>query len=252
MYVVFFLSRRTGPLSVPFQTLLCLRDGFGQALLKRRVAHHLFSDDRGDELCGSHVESEVAHGHALRGDLASSRVDRKPSHLVAAPLLDFNFITRLESQVYCAGGARAVYLHVVLFRDDGQVVGSDLVGNVAVGRNAIRPEHTHVNKALSHEEAGRGVADQMLRNPRLLELPGGQPGALQPRTRFVDVDMDVFLLFLQSVDDTKGSAVVDCGQTARVAVVQQVRRLLRGRPAWDQVCAKLAEPFVDLNVLIAD
>lgn len=74
-------------------------------------------------------------------------------HLVPAPVFDRDLLSRSQAQVDRGGGHDCVHRNVVFMRDDGQlpvsrrqvnhVVGSDLVGDIAVSGNAIRSEeHT--------------------------------------------------------------------------------------------------------------
>ena len=54
-------------------------------------------------------------------------------------------------------------------------VGADLVGGVAVGRDAVRAGHDQVHLAALHHEAGHHVGDQPVRDAFLDELPRGEP-----------------------------------------------------------------------------
>ena len=62
-------------------------------------------------------------------------------------------------------------------------VGADLVRGVTVRRDAIGPDQHQVHLAALDQVRRRGVRDQRVRHPLLAQLPGGEPGALEPRAR---------------------------------------------------------------------
>ena len=66
----------------------------------------------------------------------------------------------------------------VVFGEDGQLVGADLVGRVAVGGNAVGADDDGLDARLAHGRRRHRVADQRRRNLLVDELEGCQPRAL--------------------------------------------------------------------------
>ncbi len=104
---------------------------------------------------------------------------------------------------------------------DGEVVGADLVGHIAVGGNAVGADHTQVHLFGAHVVARSAVGDNPEGNAELLELPGGETAALQPRPGLVDQHLYLFAVFVGDADHTQCGAVVDRGESAGVAVVDE-------------------------------
>jgi hypothetical protein len=70
--------------------------------------------------------------------------------------------------------------------------------------------------------AGGVVGDDVVADAALLQLPGGEQGALQPRACLVDQDVDLLALLVRGEDDAERCAPIDGGQRAGVAVVEIV------------------------------
>ena len=77
---------------------------------------------------------------------------------------------------------------------DGHAVGADLVGGVAVGRDAVRPDNDLLHHARAHEERAGVVAGHRHRDAVLVQLLGRQPGALQERPGLVGDHLDLLAL----------------------------------------------------------
>ena len=103
-----------------------------------------------------------------------------------------------------------------------QRVCANFIGDVAVGRDAIRADHDQVDFAAVHEVASHVVGDERHGHAELLELPGGQPRTLQERSGFVNVDVDTAAGFVGGAHHAQGGAVVDGGERTRVAVRQHI------------------------------
>ena len=78
----------------------------------------------------------------------------------------------------------------VLAGEDGEAVGADLVGGVAVGGDAVCADDDGVDAALLHEVGGHVVAEDGGGDGVLHELPGGEAGALEVGSGFVGEDVD--------------------------------------------------------------
>jgi len=128
-------------------------------------------------------------------------------------------------------------------RQHGDGVGADLVRRVTVGGDAVGADHDAVDQALRHERTGAGVGDQAERDPLALELPRGEPRALQERARLVYPDHADLAGRPGGLDDADRRAIPRRGEGARVAVGEHPRAL------GEEGRAVLAHPEVGLEVL---
>ena len=78
------------------------------------------------------------------------------------------------------------------FCQHSNAIGSDLIGHVAVGGNAVASHNHGIDLAFLHQITRHVVRDQCGANFFFLELPGGQTGALKKRPRLIDPDFDLF------------------------------------------------------------
>ena len=93
---------------------------------------------------------------------------------------------------------------------------------------------------------GSAVADDLVGDAVLLQLPGSQAGALQARPGLIDQHVDVLALLVRHVDHAQGRAPIDRRQRAGVAVVHD------GIAVRDQSCADLSHAQVGLDVFVGD
>ena len=69
---------------------------------------------------------------------------------------------------------------------DGEAVGADLVGGVAVRGDPVGSGDDAIDLPERHQMRRGRIRDHRVRDPERLELPGGQPRALEERPRLVD------------------------------------------------------------------
>ena len=198
---------------------LCLDRG-GQRRAEWGNQRTLLGHDRRDELGRGHVEGgfqTIAPGGATRTP-ANSRtsVGVRSSIGIAGPF-SVSRSTELDR------GAD-VERHAVAGSQRGQRVRPDLVRRVAVRGDPIRSDQDGVDRTRGEERAGRRVGDERVRHPCLLELPGGQPGALEIRPGLVDVDVDLPARLNGGLDDTQRRPELAAGQRTGVAVGQDLER----------------------------
>ena len=74
-------------------------------------------------------------------------------------------------------------------RGDREPVRADLVRDVAVGGDAVRPGEHRIDLAGAHERRGCSVHDHGERDTQRLELPCGQALTLEERPGLVDPDV---------------------------------------------------------------
>jgi len=105
-------------------------------------------------------------------------------------------------------------------RQHGHPIGSNFIGAVAVGGDAVGADHNQVDAPFLHDLGRHIVADEGHINPGAHELPSRQPGALQERAGFIGIHKDVFALFLGHIYGRQGGAELGCGQSACIAMGQ--------------------------------
>src|ERR1700678_3143333 len=95
--------------------------------------HASLGDDGGDVLGRSYIEGRVANADSVRRELLSSVVG--DFHRVA--LFDWDLVACHGGTVNGGPGRGNVERDAMLFGEDGDRIGTDLVGYVAVGGDAI-------------------------------------------------------------------------------------------------------------------
>ena len=128
----------------------------------------------------------------------------------------------------------------------GDAVGADLVGRVAVGGDPVGADDDQLDLALLHHLGGHVVADQGDGDAPPLQLPGGQPGPLEQRPGLVGEDVERLALLVGGEDHGQGRAVVGRGQAAGVAVGQDPL------PRREQLGAVAADRAAHGPVLLGD
>src|SRR4029077_1150039 len=169
-------------------------------------------DDRRDQVGRRDVEGEVERVGRVGGDAG------------AEDFGDLDLLAPLD-QDGGAGGRGAVDRRerrgdvegdLVVVGQDGDGVGADLVGGVAVGRDAVGADHDAVDEALGHQGAGAAVRHQVEGDAELLQLPGGEPRALQERPGLVHPDLPEVAVAPGGLDHAERRAVAGGGERAGV------------------------------------
>ncbi len=140
-----------------------------------------------------------------------------------AAFLDRNVIAVRRLQVNRRQRRGDVERDLVLAREHGHAVGANLVGRVAIGRNAIGADNDEVHLALPHQRARHVVGDDGGVDAVAHEFPCGEPGSLQKRPRLVSEHNDCLALLDGTANDTERRAVAGRGQCAGIAVRQDAR-----------------------------
>lgn len=107
-----------------------------------RLEHSPFGDDAGDEVGRCDVEGGIEHLDAFRSDRVTA-MDRRDFERIA--LLDGNVHARLGVEIDRGVWRGHVEGDVVRPREDGDRVGADLIGDIAVRGNAIRADDAELN-----------------------------------------------------------------------------------------------------------
>ena len=149
---------------------------------------------------------------------------------------------RVEGRGRCDDHQR----QAVVSREHRETVRADLVRRVAVRSDAVGAGHDDVDLAARHEPARRAVDDHRVGDPELLELPGGQPRALEERPRLVHPDVLDEPGLVCGPDRPERCPVAACCEAAGVAVRQHART---GRDELDRM---LPHPPAALDLVCVD
>ena len=135
-------------------------------------------------------------------------------------------------------GGRDVEGNVVFPCQDGQPVGTDFVGHVAVGGNSVGAYDDAVDVLLPQDRRRHAVADHRNVNAALPEFPRREPRSLQKRAGFIGKDGDLFPGFDGCIYYGQRRTVICGSQGARVAmgeyggiVIEQFGAVLSDLPA---------------------
>ena len=171
-------------------------------------------DDCGDVLCRSYVEGGVADADAVGRKLLPSMV----RDFGGAAFFNGNLVPSFGGAVDGGPGSGDVKGDAVFFGQDGDRVGADLVGHVAVGGDAVCAHDHGLDAALAHEAGGHVVAEDGGGNAVGHQFPGGEARALQEWTGFVGKDVNPLTALDGSANDAQSCPVAAGSQGSGVAV----------------------------------
>ena len=130
--------------------------------------------------------------------------------------------------------------------EDGDTRCADLVGDIAVGGDAVAADEDGVNPAVFHDGGCHVVADEGDIHAGGTEFVGSEACALEKWARFVGVDFEVVAFLVTEVHDGGCSTVFGGGELSRIAVGEKP-------VAWlDEGERVLAYFFADVDVLLLD
>ena len=115
-----------------------------------------FGDDRVDVSSWCDVEGRVVNRDAGGGGQPSET----GRDLLGGALFDRDLIAAVDRQIESAGRRRHIERDAVRLGQDGQRVGADLVGGVAVGSDAVRARDHRLDATLAHDLARHRVANE--------------------------------------------------------------------------------------------
>src|SRR4029450_12138502 len=161
-------------------------------------------------------------------------------------LLDRDIVAGRQGEIDRARGGGHVEGYVVFACEDCELVGADLVCDVAVRGDSVGAGDYDVDFASSHVRAGGAVDDNGGADAIMCQFPRCQARALEERPGFVDEDALYPAIGISRANYTEGCAVAARRKCARVAVGQH--RVL----AAEQRGAELADAVVGLDVLLVD
>jgi hypothetical protein len=189
------------------------------------VQHAAFGHDGINQCRRRHIEHRIegadAFGHGA----------------LAAVAEQFRRVAFLDLDIGPAGGGHIDrgprrhdhQLQPEMPRHDGELAGADLVGDIAVGGDAVGADDHPMHLTGAHQVRGGGIGDEGGVNAVLLQLPHRQARALQPGPGFSGEHPRDLLLRDAGADYTQRSAETSGGQRTGIAVGQHAT-------AWFDQC----------------
>ena len=132
-------------------------------------------DDGSDELGRGYVEGGGINLYIFWGGGSAKAVGYVPGF----SLLDGNAGSVGNGEVEGGGWGSDVKRHVMLTSQAGERVGSDFIGSIAIGGDAVGAGDNHVDAPQAHKMAGDRIADNGYVDAGLCEFPSRQSRALQ-------------------------------------------------------------------------
>ena len=134
----------------------------------------MLGDDAGDELSGRDVEGGIEDIDALGGDAAAADV----RDLARATLFDRDATAVGTLEIDRGGRRRNVEGNAVTVCEHRDLVGADLVRDVAARGRAIGTDHDRADPPGLKQMPDHRVGDQRHRNPQPAKLPRRQSRTL--------------------------------------------------------------------------
>ena len=161
-------------------------------------------------------------------------------------LFDVDVGTCWGVHVNSGGGGADVEGDTVVFGEDGDAGGADLVGNIAVCGNTVAADEDSVDPTVFHDGGCHVVADEGDVHTGGTEFVCGETRALQEGPRFVDVNFEVVVFLVPEIHDGGCGAVFGGGKLSSVAVGEEPHtRFYEGERV-------LAYFFADVDVFLFD
>lgn len=161
-------------------------------------------------------------------------------------LFDVDVGTGGGGEVYGGGGGADVEGDAVVFGEDGDAGGADLVGCVAVGSDAVTADEDGVDPAVLHDGRCHVVADEGDVHAGGAEFVCGEACSLEEGARFVGIDFKVVAFLMAEVHDSGCGTIFGGGKLAGVAVGEESHAgLYEGE-------RMLAYFFADVDVFLLD
>ena len=140
------------------------------------------------------------------------------AYLFHVTILNRDAASIRSGKIHRGNWSRYIKGDAMLFRQNGDSVGPDFVGDIAIRRDAVRAHYNRPDLAITHHGARHIVGDHRGGNAIFHQLPRGQARALQKGPRFIGVDVDFLALFDSGADHAKSCAVPGRRQRACIAV----------------------------------
>ena len=199
--------------------------------------------DRGDQFVIGDIECGVIGLYTVCGH---AFLVPHIGDFLGGALFDVDVPTGGGVHVNGGGWGADVEGDAVVSGEDGDAGGSDFVGDVAVGGDAVAADEDGVDPAVFHDGGCHVVADECDIHAGGTEFVGGETCALQEGACFVGVDFEVVAFLVAEVHDGGCGAVFGSGELSGIAVGEESHT---GLYEGERV---LAYFFADVDVLLLD
>src|SRR5579875_2312603 len=187
-----------------------------QGLYIRRPKNPSFRNNGSHILGWSYIKGRVFNADTVWGELFAGMM----CDFHRWPLFNRNESARSCFQINRGPGSCNIERDSMLFGQNGNIVGSNLIGNIAICGDAVGSDNYRLDFTLSHETGGHIVTDYCRRDPVVQQLPGREARSLQERTGLIGKNVDFFPLLDSSTNDSKRCAISTGSQRTGVAVGQ--------------------------------
>ena len=201
---------------------------------ERGAGDAAFGEDGGDVARGGDVECGMG-GVYVGGDANALEM----SDFGGGTLFDGDVLAIGDGKIKSGNRGGDVKGDVVFPGEDGDLVGADLVGGVAVSGDAVRAGDDRADFYGLQEVSNHIIGDKREGDAAFVQFPGGEARALEVGPSFGDEDVEFFALFKGNTDDAEGGADAASGERASVALGHDVAF------AGHEFSAEPADGFVD-------
>ena len=207
------------------------------------LKYPLLRHDRRNERVIGNVERGVIHLYTICGHaLAVPHI----GDFLRGALFDMDVAACGSGEVDGGGWGADVEGNAVVLGEDGDGGCADLVGDIAVGGDAVTADEDGVDPAVFHNGRCHVVAYQCDVHAGGTEFIRGEARTLEQGACLVGKDAEVVAFFVSKVHDGGGGAVFGGGKLSGVAVGEEsVAGLYEGERV-------LAYFFADVDVLLLD
>src|SRR5271157_1360971 len=191
-----------------------LRSGeAGQGFGVRGLGDAALREDSANVAVGRQVERRGGGGNIGRDPYTLNVGD-----LGGTALLDGNMLAIGYREIKGGNRRGNVEGDVVFLGQDGNLIGADFIGGVAIRGDAVRTSDNGADFAGFQEVADHVVRDQGEGNAAAVKFPGSEPRALQIGAGLRNQNVQFVTLLESDADDPQRGANSSGGQGARVAL----------------------------------
>ena len=131
---------------------------------------------------------------------------------------------------------------------DGKAVGADLIGGIAIRRDAVCTDDDGVYFLVAHDGSGHRIGNEAARDMPFHELSRGEAAPLQERTCLIRIHALDRPTLMKYGEDAEGRADACRRQCSRIAVGQDAKTL----SSLEKVCAIFTDGATGVNIFRFD
>ena len=131
---------------------------------------------------------------------------------------------------------------------DGKAVGADLIGGIAIRRDAVCTDDDGVYFLVAHDGSGHRIGNEAARDMPFHELSRGEAAPLQERTCLIRIHALDCPTLMKDGEDAESRADACRRQCSRIAVGQDAETF----SSLEKVCAIFTDGPAGVNILRFD